>query len=146
MNTEIEYRLIKPAEYDQLIYVWQNSGLSVRTRGRESREMILKQIEANPEFLIGAFHGNRMVGCVIASSDGRKGWINRLAVIPEYRNRGLARELIHKAEDILIESGVEIIACLILDDNPSSIKLFISEGYQDSRNVLYFRKPIKTEA
>lgn len=81
-----------------------------------------------------------MVGLVIASSDGRKGWINRLAVLPEFRGRDIARNLISRAEDALRKTGIMITACLILDDNTPSIRLFESEGYSKWPDVLYFRK------
>ena len=82
----------------------------------------------------------RLIGLVIASSDGRKGWINRLAILPEFREHDIARNLIRRAEDALRKTGIMITACLIMDDNLPSIRLFESEDYSNWPDVLYFRK------
>lgn len=142
---DISYRTLRSEDYDSMISIWKTSGLPTRPTGRESFEKIRIEMQKNPAFFIGAFHKGRLVGLVIASSDNRKGWINRLAVIPEYRGKGIARELIRKSEDALYASGIEILACLILDDNKESIGLFESEGYSHWPNVLYFRKTLRED-
>ncbi len=141
----ILYRTLLPDDYENMIEVWNASGLPTRPKGRESLEKIRIEMQKNPGFFIGAFDRDRLIGLVVASSDIRKGWINRLAVIPEYRGKGIARELIRKSEDALYASGVEILACLILDDNNASIRLFESEGYSHWPNVLYFRKTLRED-
>lgn len=128
-----------------MVEVWNASGLLIRSTGRDSFEKIRIEMQKNPEYFIGAFDNERLIGLVVASSDNRKGWINRLAVIPEYRGLGIARELIGKSEDALYKSGIEILACLVMDDNTASIRLFESEGYSYWPNVLYFRKTLRED-
>jgi ribosomal protein S18 acetylase RimI-like enzyme len=142
---EIAYRNLKPEDYESLIELWEISGLPARTKGRDSRENITKHMKKEPDFLIGAFIGNRLAGVVIATTDLRKGWINRLAVHPEYRRHGIASRLLKISEERLIKSGVEIVSCLIMDDNQPSIDFFESEGYSSMREVLYFRKVLHPE-
>ncbi len=143
---EITYRNLRPEDYDNLIEVWKASGLPVRPDGRDSREKIREHMKKQPDFFIGAFEHRRLVGAVIATCDLRKGWINRLAVIPDYQKRGIASELLRIAEERLINSGLEIISCLIMDDNSQSIKFFESRGYSSSPDVMYFRKVLRQEA
>ncbi len=142
---QIKYRELKIYDYDRMMEVWTKSGLPIRPAGRDSREKIAVEMQRNPDFFIGAFDDDDMIGLVVASSDGRKGWINRLAVIPEYRGKGLGRELIRRSEQALYRSGVEILACLIMDDNTPSIRLFESEGYSHWSNVYYFRKVLRED-
>ncbi|MBD3217103.1 MAG: GNAT family N-acetyltransferase [candidate division Zixibacteria bacterium] len=142
---EIVYRNLKPEDYDSLIELWEISGLPLRRKGRDSRENMIEYMKREPDFLIGAFDENKLVGVVIATSDLRKGWINRLAVHPKYRRHGIASELLKISEERLIKSGVEIISCLIMDDNQPSICFFQSEGYSSMREVLYFRKVLHPE-
>jgi GNAT superfamily N-acetyltransferase len=97
-------------------------------------------MEANPEFFLGVFEGNRLVGTVIISCDLRKGWINRLAVDPDYRNRGIAKALIAESEKVLRKHGVRIFCALIEDYNAISKKLFKECGYVEHRDIIYFSK------
>lgn len=145
MAIEITYRSLTPDDYDQIISTWNDSGLPVKPQGRDSRTELSAQIMAAPEFFIGAFYADTMVGIVLATSDKRKGWINRLAVIPEYRGHRIARKLIQLAETALQKTGLKIISCLIFKDNLQSVSLFKSEGYDSSCPVLYFRKALSDE-
>jgi len=97
-------------------------------------------MKANPEFFVGAFEGDRLIGTVIMSSDKRKGWINRLAVDPDYRHRGIAKALIIKSEEVLRKLGIQIFCALIEDYNSDSKKLFKRCGYVEHRDTIYFSK------
>ena len=99
------YQNLAKSDYERIIEVWQKSGLPIKPRGRDSYENLAAQIE---EPNIGAFLDGRLVGLVIASSDGRKGWINRLAVLPEFEGHDIARSLIRRAEDALRKTGIKI--------------------------------------
>jgi len=146
MNEKINYRNLTAEDYDQMIEVWNKSGLPVKTVGRDSRQELTTHLKQEPDYFIGAFNNNnKLVGLVLASSDKRKGWINRLAVSPEYRGQGIARELIRIAESALTKTGIKIISCLIFKDNTPSIRLFESENYDSCCPVLYLRKAMSDE-
>jgi len=97
----LQVQALAMEDYAQMIRLWARSGLRIRPSGRDSRRAVESQMRANPGFFIGAFDDTRLVGTVIASSDGRKGWINRLAVDPDCRRQGIARALIAEAEQVL---------------------------------------------
>jgi ribosomal protein S18 acetylase RimI-like enzyme len=70
----------------------------------------------------------------------RRGWINRLAVDPEFRRRGIAKALIAEAEQVLKESGIKVFAVHIENWNMISKELFRKCGYVEHRDVTYFSK------
>jgi len=127
-------------DYDDIIELWDRASLPYKPEGRDSKSSIASEMEANPEFFMGAYEGNKLVGTVIASCDLRKGWINRLAVDPTCRRRGIAKTLITKAERALKKKGAKIICALIEDTNNGSMKLFKKCGYIENRDVIYFSK------
>jgi len=98
------------------------------------------QIKENPSFFLGAFEDTRLVGTVIATTDGRKGWINRLAVDPDYRRRGIAKTLVAEAEKALRKNGIQIICALIEETNEPSKNFFRKCGYKELKNIRYFTK------
>lgn len=79
---------------------------------------------------LGAFEGERLVGTILGTHDTRKGWINRLAVHPAYRRKGLATRLVREAERGLRHRGLRMFAALIEPGNAASEALFHSLGYE----------------
>lgn len=127
-----------------MIAVFEVCGLTPRVRGRDSRRSIAKQLRARSNLYLGAFDGPRLVGTVLATHDTRKGWINRLAVLPEYRHRGIARRLVRAAERGLRVRGMEIFAALIEGDNVASRALFSQLGYE-TQGIAYYRRKLRED-
>jgi len=145
MKTEeskrIEIRTLTIKDYEDMVELWKRAGLPFKPRGRDSKDMIERQMKAFPEFFLGAFHEGKLVGVVIGSYDGRmKGWINRLAVDPAYRRRGIAKQLIIHAEEALEKRGAAIFCALIETPNEESVRLFQRMGYVAHRDILYVTK------
>jgi ribosomal protein S18 acetylase RimI-like enzyme len=126
--------------YEEIIKLWTRASLPYKQKGRDRKEAIAAEMKANPEFFLGAFEDNRLVGMVIISCDTRKGWLNRLAVDPDYRRCGIAKALIDESEKILRKHGIRIFCALIEDYNTASKELFEECGYVEHRDILYFSK------
>lgn len=136
----MQTRRLGEKDYEAMIVLWKRAELPFRPQGRDSREVIARQMKANPDFFSGAFDQDRLIGVAVLSCDMRKGWINRLAVHPEYRRRGVARALITKSERILRKHGVNLFCALIDADNAASKELFKKSGYIEHRDITYFSK------
>lgn len=127
-------------DYPVVISLWEQTGIPCKPQGRDSKEKILNEL-ANPGtlFLVAEKDGD-IIGSVLATHDGRKGWINRLSVMPDHQHRGIATRLLHEAEDHLYHCGMEIITCLIEEDNPGSMKFFKKKEYVKHTDIIYFSK------
>ncbi len=140
----VTIRRLRLADYDAMIEIFDVCGLHPRTRGRDSRRNIAKQLRSNRSLYLGAYDGRRLVGTVLGTHDTRKGWINHLAVIPEYRGRGIGEKLVRAAERGLRKQGMEIMAALIESDNAASRSLFSKLGYSSS-DIVYYRWKTRDE-
>ena len=134
------FRPFGAEDYPAVISLWEETGIPGKPGGRDSREKILDEIN-NPGtlFLVVEKDGN-LIGTVLATHDGRKGWINRLAVAPGFQHRGIAAQLLEKAETFLYECGMEIVTCLIEGDNPGSMEFFQKKDYVKHTDIIYFSK------
>jgi N-acetylglutamate synthase len=118
-----------PHEYEAVTRLWTEAGLSYRPNGRDRPEKVLVELERGTAIFMLAEVDDRLAGVVVATNDGRKGWINRLAVAPAYRRRGIAAVLVREAEARLAEAGLEITAALIETPNQASLAFFQAIGY-----------------
>ena len=140
-------RPLKIKDYDELIALWGRSGLkSLRPHGRDSREAFARQLESGVQIVLGLEQDGQLIGAIVATHDGRKGWINRLVIDPDHRRQGHGQRLIAAAEAVLKEQGMRVIACLIEDWNEASLALFQKEGYLFDDHILYLSKRDSTDA
>jgi len=127
-------------DYAALISLWEKAGLPYKPEGRDSKENIKRQIGQDCSIYLVAEIDGKIIGSVLATHDGRKGWINRIAVAPEYRKRGIAAKLVEEVENRIRQLGIDIIACLVEDWNTSSMEVFEKLGYTKHRDIIYFTK------
>jgi N-acetylglutamate synthase len=125
---------------EQLCRLWDAAGLPYRKQGRDEPQRLKRYLNGSRETGWGAFDGDKLVGAALASYDGRKGWIERLAVLPDYRRTGLAKALIVAVTQTLQKAGAMIIAALILESNTASRQLFETCGYKFDPTVCYYTK------
>jgi hypothetical protein len=69
----MEIRKLTINDYEEIMKLWSRAKLPFRPKGRDSKEAMAAQMEADPEFFLGAFENNSLVGTVIISCDTRKG-------------------------------------------------------------------------
>lgn len=129
-----------PGEYAEVLSLWNRAGLPARPEGRDAPDAFRRQYEGGLQRAIGLRHGGLLVAVAILTHDGRKGWINRLAVDPDHRRRGYASILVDEAERwFRDEVGVEVFSALIHTHNDPSRTLFAELGYE-MVDVVYVRK------
>lgn len=133
-------RALRPAEIELLGKLWTAAGLPFRPKGRDSLKNLRRQRLRDPQLFVGAFQGSTLIGAVIASDDGRKGWINRLAILPSARGRGIATMLVRHCEDILKKRGRLLLCVHIEAYNTESLKLFKHLGYNKEEDIFYCTK------
>lgn len=140
----IRIRPLRLSDYAAIVHVIDLCGLHARTRGRDSRRAIAAQLRSRQNVYLGAFDRDRLVGTVFGTHDTRKGWINRLAVLPEYRRRGVGEKLVRAAERGLRSRGMLMFAALIESTNTPSRRLFTKLGYTTD-DILYYRRKVREE-
>jgi ribosomal protein S18 acetylase RimI-like enzyme len=137
---ELHIRPFQIEDYDALVSMWERAGLPFKPRGRDNRENLEKELQKGiAEFLLAEMKG-KVIGSVLGTHDGRKGWINRLAVDPEYRRNGIAKMLLNAVEKKLEEQGIGIISCLVETWNTESMAFFKKMDYIKHMDIVYYSK------
>lgn len=141
---QLQVVYLDTSHHDELIQLWQRAGLHIRPDGRDSIEAFTRQMASGVQTPIGLRDGARLVAVALATHDSRKGWINRLAVDPDYRRLGLATRLIRLCEEHFRGLGIDIWAALIEDWNTASLALFRHAGYDLADDVTYASRRVSS--
>ena len=133
-------RKLTVKDYDALIKLWNDAGLPYKPQGRDRRNEIESQLKQPNTLYLVAVIGDRIFGSILGTHDSRKGWINRLAVSPSYRKKGIAAKLVKAVEKRFSELGIDIMACMVEDWNTMSLQVFERLGYERHPDIAYFSK------
>jgi len=79
--------------------------------------------------LLVATDDDRVVGTIIIGWDGWRGGFYRLAVLPEYRRRGIAGRLVGEGERKLAGLGARRLAVFAVTGDPGAVPFWQSVGY-----------------
>jgi len=138
---ELTIKKATPDDYPLLIELWEKAHLPYKPQGRDSFAHIQKEMLHHPQevFLLG-YLGGQAVATVLVTHDGRKGWINRLAVVPGFQTKGIGRRMVEEAETWLKEQEIGIFACMIESYNEASFQAFQKMGYEPFEGIHYLTK------
>ena len=137
---DVTIREMTPDDYDAVTRVWTDAGLPYRPRGRDRREKVQTEMERGTALFFVAEAPGEIVGVVLGTHDGRRAWVNRLAVTPAYQRQGVARRLVREVEARADALGIDIVAALIESDNENSLAFFREIEYLHSEEVEYVSK------
>ncbi|PIQ27715.1 MAG: hypothetical protein COW63_15325 [Bacteroidetes bacterium CG18_big_fil_WC_8_21_14_2_50_41_14] len=144
-NKPLTIREATIADYVLLTDLWKKAGLPYKPNGRDSLESIAREMQAGTGvFFIGLLE-EMPVATVLVTHDGRKGWINRLAVLPEFQKQGIGKQLVSASEKWLIQHNIGIFACMIEDYNTNSFIAFQKMGYIPFDGIHYLTKRLDPE-
>jgi ribosomal protein S18 acetylase RimI-like enzyme len=86
-------------------------------------------VTRDPDALLIAETGGRMVGTLIAAWDGWRGNMYRLAVLPDVRRRGIAAALVGEGERRLRGRGCRRVTALVVDADVHAVDFWTHVGY-----------------
>lgn len=127
-------RAATPADHDALAELWEACGIAVRRE--HLREELAGVLARDPDLLLVLEHEGALVAAVMGTFDGRRGWVNRLAVHPDHQGRGLGRRLLAEVEDRLRAKGCRKVNLLVEPDNAAVAGFYERLGYR--RDPLIF--------
>ncbi len=136
----VQFRAVSDDEVESAVSVWLESRLPIKPRGRDTIENLRRLREDDPELFIGAFEEGRMIGVILGTDDRRKGYVNRLAVMPDRRGSGIAKMLVERCESVFRARGRQVICTMIEEYNDESKALFTSVGYKREDEIVYYTK------
>ena len=129
------------ADYGDVVDIWKRAGLILRPG--DELDGVKVKLQRDPDLFLVAEENGEIVGVVMGAWDGRRGWINHLAVAPNRQRQGIGRALIEELEKRLLEKGAKKVNAQIYRWNTKSFDFFKSVGYEAHSDLVMIGKYIK---
>ena len=123
-----EFRIAE--DHASAIRLWETAGNGVHVGPSDTAAEIEKKLQRDPDLFLVAEAEGRLVGTVIGGFDGRRGFIYHLAVLPEYRRRGVGGQLMDEVETRLRAKGCIRCYLLVMTDNHDALNYYEKRGWQ----------------
>lgn len=136
----MEIREFRITDYDEAKRIWKQSGLIIRPG--DDLEGVKLKLQRDPDLFLVAEQEHRIVGVVLGAWDGRRGWINHLAVKPNLQRTGIGTALIRELEKRLIQKGAQKVNAQIYQWNRKSIDFFKASGYEIHDDLIMVGKTL----
>ena len=133
----MNYRCMQISDYDAVMKLWQDcEGLSLRDA--DSLNGIERYLARNSGLSFVALDGTRIVGSIMAGHDGKRGYIQHLAVSEESRGLGVASELVGRCLAALKSQGIEKSHVHVLKDNAAGRRYWSGRGWMERSEVVMY--------
>ena len=133
-------RIMIIADYDAVFALWLNTpGMGLNTTD-DSREGIEKYLKRNPNSCFVAEADGKIVGVIMAGHDGRRGFIHHTAVLPEFRNQGIAKQLVEHAIAALDAEGIQKVGLVAFQTNEIGNGFWERVGFDRRDDIVYRSK------
>ncbi len=124
---DVLIRTFEMRDYEQVAALWRAAGLTLHLS--DDAQSIQQKLERDPElFIVGEVDG-QVVGAVLGCYDGRRGWVNHLAVAPRRQRNGLGTMLMAELEARFRAIGCVKVNLLIEPDNSGVQRFYDGIGY-----------------
>jgi ribosomal protein S18 acetylase RimI-like enzyme len=130
----IEIREFAAADYDFVRALWL-AAPGVVLRDADAREPIISYIARNQGLSFVALDGERLVGAVLCGTDGRRGYLQHLAVARTHHRRGIGRRLAEQCVAALVDRGIDKCHLMVLTEHSDAAAFWARIGWMDRPDV-----------
>ena len=136
-ETPCVVRAMTPADHDAVNGLLRATE-GVVLRAADSCAATARYLERNPGLSFVCCDAGTIVGCVFAGHDGRRGYLQHLAVRADYRHRGIGSALIARCVAALESAGIEKIHLDVLTTNTAAAEFWSRRGWQRRDDIVRY--------
>lgn len=127
-------------DYDAVITLLSDTP-GVSLRDADSREATARYLNRNPGLSLVALDEGKpgeLVGCLMSGHDGRRGYLQHLAVVPAFQRQGVARSLVVQCLSALAQLGIIKSHVDVFTDNELGRAFWASQSWALRSDIVRF--------
>ena len=125
--TQPHIRPFAVADSEAVIAIWEACRLTVPWN--DPHKDIARKMQVNPELFLVAEVNGRLAGTVMGGYEGHRGWVNYLAVAPDFQRQRIGVALMEDIEAKLLALGCPKINLQVRTKNRAVIQFYGQIGY-----------------
>lgn len=143
----IHIRMMTLDDYDAVIAL-MNMTPGISIRDADSREATARYLARNPGMSFVAQTDSGLCACVMCGHDGRRGYLQHLLVLPDYRGQDIANRLVQRCLSALETLGIEKCHLDVLKTNHPAAEFWQHQGWKLRTDIdrYSFTRPGKDNA
>jgi ribosomal protein S18 acetylase RimI-like enzyme len=131
-------------DYEEAVALW--AGIpEVGLDDADARQNMKRFLARNPGMSFVARHEGEIVGAVLCGHDGRRGYLHHLAVLPQYRNRGIGGSLVDRCLGALAAAGISRCNIFIFAENEQGKRFWRKTGWSTYEGLELMFKSTETK-
>ncbi len=129
------------ADYESAYALWQSMEGIGLSEADEKRN-IAQYLARNPGLSFVAEEEGILVGALLGGSDGRRGFLNHLAVARSHRRAGIGRALVERSLAALADLGMRKCHIFVLAKNRVGRRFWRKIGWQERTTLLVMSQDV----
>ena len=127
----MSFRIVRysPEHQDAVVDLWRKCNLVVPQN--DPIEDIHRKLVFQPELFFVALREEKVIGSIMVGYEGHRGWLNYMAVLPEYQRHGYGRRLVEKAVYELKRLGCLKVNLQVRRSNVSVVEFYKHLGFKE---------------
>ena len=130
----LQYREMLISDYEEIISLWQKSE-GVRLRDADSKSGIEKYLKRNPGLSFICKNEGKIIGTIMSGHDGKRGYVQHLAVSENAREQGVGSKLISLCLNALKSEGILKSHIHVLANNELAQGYWLNRGWQERKDL-----------
>lgn len=135
-------REMQAQDYNAVYSLWMSCAGMGLNDVDDSEKEIARFLRRNPGTCFVAEAENNIIGAILAGNDGRRGYIYHTAVHPDFRGRGIARQLVEATVDGLKNEGISKAALVVFSRNEGGNAFWERMGFSVRSDLMYRNKAL----
>jgi ribosomal protein S18 acetylase RimI-like enzyme len=140
----LKVRPLDPNEAQSVVELWRLADATPSVTDRP--EHVRRAAGLDRVAFLVAEQDGLLVGTIIATFDGWRGNIYRLAVHPAHRRRGVARRLVAAAEEAFARWGARRMTALVVREHDRATAFWKAVGYREEPRFARFIRNVDAGA
>lgn len=138
-------RVMTIEDYEGVHALWMTiKGFAIRSMD-DSREGVEHFLKRNPTTSVVAVEDGKVVGAILCGHDGRRGCLYHVCVAPEYRRRGIGKEMVVFCMQALKAEHINKVSLIAFTANDIGNAFWKCIGWEKREDLNYYDFTLNTE-